>query len=98
MRIAATVCLAAMLTAPAAAEMRPIYVTTAPDNDTSPEPPSHVSRAELYALLLLDRELRERAADPRTAREKCIDEELARLREYPSRLAMRAIDLKCSGR
>lgn len=40
----------------------------------------------------------EQAKDTRTPRQRCIDEEVARERGFPSELAMGAIDLKCSQR
>lgn len=40
----------------------------------------------------------EQAKDTRRPRQRCIDEEVARERGFPSELAMGAIDLKCSQR
>jgi len=42
--------------------------------------------------------VREQAKDIRTLRQRCMDEEVAREAGAPSRLAMGAIDLKCSQR
>ena len=70
---------------------------------TNPPAPTHdvrpfdrLSAWEVAALIELDRRIRARNEDPRTAREKCIDQELDSLGRPPTRLALRIIDLKCS--
>jgi hypothetical protein len=57
-----------------------------------------LSREEIRVLIELRDYLIARGTDTRTARERCIDRELARLNGPPSYLALRTIDLKCSQR
>ena len=57
---------------------------------------ARLSALEVAQLIELDRRLRARSEDRRTAREKCIDRELDSLGTPPTRLALRTIGLKCS--
>lgn len=59
---------------------------------------AQLTPAEVQELRELDRHIRDRQADKRTPRQKCIDEEIDDLGQEPSNLALRIIDLKCSQR
>ncbi len=59
---------------------------------------TQLTREEVWALIQLDRRQRERYLDRRSARERCIDEEIDNLGGRPTYLALRTIDLKCSQR
>jgi hypothetical protein len=83
------------LTSSAAAEgVRAWTSQPAPAHDGRPF--DRLSAWEVAALIDLDRRIRARSRDPRTAREKCVDQELDSLGRPPTRLALRIIGLKCS--
>jgi len=57
---------------------------------------SQLTRWEVRDLIELDTRIRGQYPDRRTSRQRCIDRELDRLGDEPTRLALRTIDLKCS--
>ncbi len=60
---------------------------------------SDLTEAEKRELVAAEQLAREGdAADRRTPRQRCVDEEVERVGGTPSELAMRVIDLKCSQR
>ena len=59
---------------------------------------SQLTLWEVRDLIELDTRIRGQGPDRRTARQRCIDQELASLGRAPTRLALRTIDLKCSQR
>jgi hypothetical protein len=59
---------------------------------------TQLSRQELADVIELDRRVRAQRRDERSPRQRCLDDELDSLDRAPSRLALRAIELKCSQR
>lgn len=57
-----------------------------------------LTHEEIRALIVFRDYLIARGTDTRSARERCYDQELARLNGMPTYLALRSIDLKCSQR
>lgn len=57
---------------------------------------SQLTPWEVRDLIDLDARVRGQYPDRRTSRQRCIDRELDRLGDEPTRLALRTIDLKCS--
>ena len=57
---------------------------------------SQLTAWEVRDLIELDTRIRGQYPDRRTSRQRCIDRELDRLGDEPTRLALRTIDLKCS--
>jgi hypothetical protein len=86
---------AVALASPAAADGAMAW-TSQPAPASDDRPYDRLSASEVAALIDLDRRIRARSQDPRTAREKCIDQELDSLGRPPTRLALRIIGLKCS--
>jgi predicted dienelactone hydrolase len=56
---------------------------------------SDLSAEELQNVLDLDRRTRGDYPDPRTTRERCVDEEVRRAGGRPSQLARQVIAMKC---
>lgn len=57
-----------------------------------------LSPSELAEVAELDRVLKSKPADKRSATQRCRDEEIKRAGGSPSELELRVIDLKCSQR
>lgn len=92
----ALTCLALVVGAPAFAGPHADHGKQQTNAPSYPPYASTMTREELARAIELDRQMRERLKDPRTDRERCIDEEIERSDGTVTELERRVIELKCS--